>query len=333
MSNRVLSGIQSSGKLTLGNYIGALKQFPKFQDENELFIFVANMHAITVPQDKKEMQQNTIDLVAFYLASGLDIEKSTIFLQSDVFAHAQLGWIMQCHTYMGELQRMTQFKDKSEKADNIGVGLFAYPSLQAADILLYDPIYVPVGEDQKQHIELTRDLANRFNNKYGETFVVPQAMIIKEGARIMSLSEPTKKMSKSDPNFQKATIFLLDDEKTMIKKIKSATTDSIGKINYDVENQPGISNLLTIYANMKDIAIAQALELFKDESYATFKEAVAQAVVDELIPLQERYKEIIENNLVEQALTIGKEKANQIAYKKVMKVQDKLGLNLKKKKK
>jgi len=331
--SRILSGIQSSGKLTLGNYIGALQQFAKLQEDNELFIFVANMHAITVPQNKLEMQRNTIDLVAFYLASGLDVEKTTIFLQSDVFAHAQLGWIMQCHTYMGELQRMTQFKDKSEKADNIGVGLFAYPSLQAADILIYDPIYVPVGEDQKQHIELTRDLANRFNNKYGETFVVPEALIVKEGARIMSLSEPTKKMSKSDENHQKATIFLLDDEKTIIKKIKSATTDSIGKVNYDVENQPGISNLLTIYAAINDISVNEAETKFKDSSYADFKEAVAQAVVNVLVPLQERYKHVIENNLVEEALTIGKERANQIAYKKVMKVQDKLGLNLKKKKK
>lgn len=330
--DRALSGIQSSGKLTLGNYIGALKQFVKLQDEYEMFVFVANLHAITVPQVKKELQENTINLVAFYLASGLDYNKTTIFLQSDVFAHAQLGWIMQCHTYMGELQRMTQFKDKSAKYDNIGEGLFAYPSLMAADILLYDPVFVPVGEDQSQHLELTRDLANRFNNRYGETFTVPKTKLVEEGAKIMSLADPTKKMSKSDPAGDKGCIYLLDDAKTIMKKIKSATTDSLSKVNYDVENQPGISNLLTIYAAIKDMKVKEALEIFKDYNYADFKEAVGQALVDELIPLQERYQYVLDNNLVEEALTIGRERASIIANKKVWKVQDRIGLNLKKKK-
>ncbi|WP_423364446.1 tryptophan--tRNA ligase [Mycoplasma sp. P36-A1] len=330
---RALSGIQSSGKLTLGNYIGALKQFVKLQDEFEMYVFVANLHAITVPQVKKELQENTINLVAFYLASGLDTSKSTIFLQSDVFAHAQLGWIMQCHTYMGELSRMTQFKDKSSKYENVGAGLFAYPSLMAADILLYDPVFVPVGEDQTQHIELARTLAERFNNKYGDTFTVPQIKLVKEGTRVMSLSDPTRKMSKSDPAGDKSCIYLLDDEKTIIKKIKSATTDSVAKVNYDPENQPGISNLLTIYAAMKDISAKEALAIFKDYNYADFKSAVAQAVVDELIPLQERYHAVLENNLVEEALLKGAEHANKVGFKKVMKVQDRIGLNLKKKKK
>jgi tryptophanyl-tRNA synthetase len=329
--DRVISGIQSSGRQTLGNYIGALKQFTKFQDEYELFIFVANMHAITVPKDKKQLQQNTIDLVAFYLACGLDINKTNIFLQSDVFFYIQLGWILQCQTYMGELNRMTQFKDKSTKHNNIGVGLYTYPALQAADILLYDAKYVPVGQDQKQHIELARDLAIRFNNKYGETFVVPEAIIQEEGARIMSLVDPTKKMSKSDEN-DKATIYLLDDEKTIIKKIKSATTDSFGQIKYDTKNQPGIANLLTIFAALQDLSIKEAEAKFKDYNYADFKDAIAKSVCDILIPLQERYKEAIESGKVVDALTRGKEKANQIAYKKVMKVQDKLGLNLKRSK-
>lgn len=328
--NTALSGIQPSGRVTMGNYIGAIKQFIEMQEEFEMYIFVANLHSITVNQEKKELQDNTRDLVALYLACGLDINKTTIFLQSDVMPQAQLGWILQCHTYMGELSRMTQFKDKSAKnANNINVGLFAYPALMAADILIYDPEFVPVGEDQKQHLEITRDLALRFNNKYGETFIVPKPHIQKNGARIMSLSDPTKKMSKSDEN-EKGCIYLLDDEKTITKKIKVATTDNIGKVNYDVENQPGISNLLTIYSQFENITIEQAVELFKDANYATFKEAVAQSVCTHIRIIQERYQEVIENNLVEEALLIGKEKANKKAYKKLMKVQDRLGLNLKK---
>jgi tryptophanyl-tRNA synthetase len=265
MMDKIVSGIQSSGPLTLGNYIGAIKQFERLQDKFEPYIFVANLHAITTPMAKATLKQSTTDLVAFYLASGLDAKKTTIFLQSDVLMHAQLGWILQCHTHMGELSRMIQFKDKSSKQDKerISSGLFSYPTLMAADILLYDAKYVPVGDDQKQHLELTRDLATRFNNKYGKTFVVPKPLIVKEGARIMSLSEPTQKMSKSSSS-PKGCIYLLDNEKTIINKVKSATTDSIGKINYDVKKQPGISNLLVIYAQLEDLTIKESLSHFKN---------------------------------------------------------------------
>ena len=326
---RALSGITPSGKLTLGNYLGAIKEFVKMQNEFEMYVFVSNLHSLTVEQEKKSRLKNTIDLVAFYLASGLDLTKTTIFLQSDVLMHAQLGWIMQCHTYMGELSRMTQFKDKSQKhSDNINVGLFTYPALMAADILLYDPKYVPVGEDQRQHVELTRNLAERFNNKYGDTFVVPELHLTKSGAKIMSLSNPSKKMSKSDDEADRGCIYLLDDAKTIAKKIKSATTDSIGKINFDEINQPGISNLLTIYAAITRKDIEAVTTMFKDYNYADFKEAVAEVVVTELMQLQERYHEIIKNNEVEKALLLGKEKATIVAGKKLMKVQRKLGLNI-----
>ncbi|MDR3215227.1 MAG: tryptophan--tRNA ligase [Bacilli bacterium] len=326
---RALSGITPSGKLTLGNYLGAMKLFVKMQEMYEMYIFVSNLHSLTLEQEPLSRKKNTKDLVAFYLASGLDINKTTIFLQSDVLMHAQLGWIMQCHTYMGELARMTQFKDKSTKhSDNINVGLFTYPPLMVADILLYDPVYVPVGEDQRQHVELTRDLALRFNNKYGETFVVPELLLTKNGAKIMSLADPTKKMSKSDDAGDKGCIYLLDDAKTITKKIKSATTDSIGKVNFDEEQQPGISNLLTIYAAIEDISIKEAEELFKDYNYADFKERVAQVVVQELSALQASYHDIIKNDDVEKALNNGKEQASKIAYKKLMKVHKKIGLGI-----
>ncbi|MDR1781560.1 MAG: tryptophan--tRNA ligase [Bacilli bacterium] len=326
---RALSGITPSGKLTLGNYLGAIKEFVKMQDEFEMYIFVSNLHSLTIEQERNSRKKNTRDLVAFYLASGLDLSKTTIFLQSDVLMHAQLGWIMQCHTYMGELSRMTQFKDKAQKhSDNINVGLFTYPPLMVADILLYDPKYVPVGEDQRQHVELTRDLAQRFNKKYGDTFVVPELHLTKSGAKIMSLANPTKKMSKSDDESEKGCIYLLDDAKTITKKIKSATTDSIGKINYDEVNQPGISNLLTIYAAITQEDIKSVTNKFKDYNYGDFKEEVAKVVVKELSQLQERYHHIIDNNEVEKALELGKEKALKVAYKKLMKVHKKLGLGI-----
>ena len=233
---RMVSGIKPTGELTLGNYIGALRNFVKYQDDYELFVFIANLHCITVPIDPKELRKNLKDAIALYLACGLDPEKCTIFLQSDVFEHAQLGWIMTCMSYMGELGRMTQFKEKTSNATNesISTGLFVYPPLMAADILLYDANYVPVGEDQKQHVELTRDLAQRFNNRYSETFVVPEPLIAQVGARIMSLSDPSKKMSKSEES-NKGCIYLLDDLKAARKKIMSAVTDMVGKVNYDKE--------------------------------------------------------------------------------------------------
>lgn len=326
---RALSGITPSGKLHLGNYIGAIQQFIKMQDEFEMYIFVSNLHSLTVHQEKKDRKKFTYDLVAFYLASGLDTNKTNIFLQSDVMQHAQLAWIMQCNTYMGELSRMTQYKDKSTKhSDNLNVGLFTYPDLMAADILMYDPKYVPVGEDQRQHIELARDVATRFNNKYGETFVIPEIHITEGGAKIMSLSDPTKKMSKSDDPKDRGCIYLEDDEKTITKKIKSATTDSIGEINYDTEKQPGISNLLVIYSQMTGLSIEESEEKFKDFNYADFKEEVAKAVCNHLANLQEKYRYVVENNLVEKALSEGCEKASIVAGKKLQKVEKKLGLSI-----
>lgn len=327
---RALSGITPSGKLHIGNYIGAIQQFIKMQEEFEMFIFVSNLHSLTITQEKEDRERNTRDLVAFYLASGLDIKKTSIFLQSDIAAHAQLAWIIQCCTYMGELSRMTQYKDKSQKhTENINVGLFTYPCLMVADILLYDPVFVPVGEDQRQHVELTRDIAIRFNNKYGDTFVVPEIHITKGGAKIMSLTEPTKKMSKSDDEKDRGCIYLLDDRKTIIKKIKSATTDSLNKVAYDEENQPGITNLLNIYTQFSHLSIEEALEKFKDYGYGDFKNEVANEVADKIEALQERYQYVLDNNLVEEALQVGFEKANVVGSKKVQEVQDKLGINLK----
>ena len=265
MAERILTGIKPTGSLTLGNYIGVLKNLPKAIERGESFIFIADLHALTLPIDPEVLRQNSIDLACFYLAAGLDPNKATLFLQSSVSAHAELNAIFQNYLYMGELSRMTQFKDKASKMKEsaIGLGLFAYPVLMASDIVLYDATIVPVGEDQVQHVEITRDLVNRFNNRYGDILQMPKAEIRKVGARIMSLSDPTKKMSKSDP---KGDIFLKDDLKTIRKKIMSAVTDSGSEIKYDVENKPGISNLLTIYAALKDISIEFAVTF----SFKTF---------------------------------------------------------------
>ncbi|MDL2276857.1 tryptophan--tRNA ligase, partial [Breznakia sp. OttesenSCG-928-G09] len=275
---KCLSGIKPTGRLTLGNYIGAIRQFVNLQDEYEMYIFIANLHAITEAQDAKELKQNTKDLIALYLACGLDPQKVTLFLQSDVLEHAELGWVMICNSYMGELNRMTQYKDRSAKKEsNITAGLFTYPSLMAADILLYDADVVPVGVDQKQHVELCRDLANRFNHAHGETFVVPEPVVAKVGAKIMSLQTPTKKMSKSEEN-QKGCIYLLDEPAVARKKIMSAVTDSIGIVQYDLENQPGISNLLTIQSTLSGESIEEIVSKFEDKGYGDFKKYVGETV-------------------------------------------------------
>ena len=327
---RMLSGIKPTGKLTLGNYIGAIRNFLKYQDEYEMFVFIANLHSITVPQDKLELKKNTYDLAALYLACGLDPEKTTLFLQTDVPEHANLGFVMTCHTYMGELNRMTQYKDKVQKLEDqsIGVGLFTYPTLMAADILLYDPQYIPVGHDQKQHVELTRDLANRFNNRHGETFVVPQPLVAKTGARIMSLSNPTKKMSKSDDPTDKGCIYLLDDPKVARKKIMSAVTDTGMEIKYDVENKPGISNLMTIMSCLTDISLEDIEQKYVGCNYGTFKKDLADIIENFLVDLQAKYKEICDQKIVNKILEEGAQKARRIAYKKLMKVYKKLGLTL-----
>jgi tryptophanyl-tRNA synthetase len=264
---RLVSGIKPTGGLTLGSYIGAIKQFIELQNNYESYVFVADMHAITVPQIKDELQRNIKDMVAIYLACGLDPKHTTIYIQSENPYHAQLSWILGCHTYLGELNRMTQFKDKNQKdgGSNLSCGLFTYPVLMASDIVLYDADIVPVGEDQKQHVELTRNIAERFNNKYGYTFKVPKPIIPKEGARIKDLQNPTKKMSKSDDD-HRGCILLLDEEDAIRKKIMSAVTDSDNKIYFDEENKPGISNLMTIYATLNNMTIKEVEQKFEDSN-------------------------------------------------------------------
>lgn len=325
---KMLSGIKPSGRLTLGNYIGAIRKFVEYQDEYELYVFIANLHAITVAQDKAELKKNTKDLIALYLACGLDPKKVTIFLQSDVHEHAELGWILTCNSYMGELQRMTQYKDKTAKGETgITAGLFTYPSLMAADILLYDADYVPVGIDQKQHVELTRNLAERFNNRYGETFVIPEPVVAKVGAKIYSLQNPTKKMSKSEEN-PKGTIDLLDEPSLARKKVMSAVTDSLGIIQYDPENQPGISNLLTILSSLNGESIESIVNRYEGKGYGEFKKEVGQQVFDFLADLQKRYNEIIASGMAEQVIKEGNEKASFIAKKKLSKVKRKIGFEV-----
>lgn len=325
---RMLSGIKPTGRLTLGNYIGAISQFVKYQDEYELYIFIANQHAITVPIEAKELRQNTKDLVALYLASGLDPEKVTIFLQSDVSAHAKLGWVMTCMSYMGELQRMTQYKDKTAKGETgITAGLFTYPSLMAADILLYDAKYVPVGIDQKQHVELARNLAERFNNRYCDTFVIPEPLMTTVGQKIYSLQDPTKKMSKSETN-PKGTIDLLDDPSAARKKIMSAVTDSLGIIQYDPEHQPGLANLLTIQSVLSQEPIDSIVNRFQGKGYGELKREIGQTVYDFLSDLQAKYKDVLDRKIVDQVLQNGAQKASSIANKKIQKVYRKVGFTI-----
>ena len=329
---RLISGIQPSGNITLGNYLGAIKNFLKYQDDSsidDILVFIADLHAITVPQDKTALRANIKSLAALYIACGLDPNKVKIFIQSEVPAHTALGWIMQCNGYIGELERMTQFKDKKERqVAGVTSGLLTYPALMAADILLYDADIVPTGQDQKQHLELTRNLAERFNSKYGETFVVPTPVIAKSGAKIMSLSEPTKKMSKSDPN-PKAYIALLDDINVAKKKIKSAVTDSDGKIKFDEENKPGISNLLTIYSCVANITIEELEEKYKDSNYATFKEDLANVVGELLTSIQSKYNTLLKSKELDEILDQGRDYANYLANKKINKIYNKVGLGRK----
>ncbi len=327
---RMLSGVKPSGRLTLGNYIGAIRHFVSYQEDYELFIFIANMHAITVQNDPQELKKNTRDLIALYMACGLDPEKTTLFLQSDLPQHTELGWILTCHSYMGELQRMTQYKDKCAKQETgITAGLFTYPALMAADILMYDADYVPVGVDQKQHVELARNLAERFNHRYGDTFIVPEPVVAEVGAKIMSLQNPTKKMSKSESN-PKGTIDLLDEPSVARKKIMSAITDSLGIIQYDPENQPGLANLLTILSSLTNESIDSIVKRYQGKGYGDLKKEVGQAVYDFLSELQVKYQAIIASGKIDEIIQNGNEKAGKIAYKKVAKVKRKLGLSIQK---
>ena len=324
----IFSGIQPSGTITLGNYIGALKQFVELQDEYNCYFCIVDQHAITVPQDPIVLRKNIRSLAALYLAVGLDPEKATLFIQSEVPAHAQAAWMMQCISYIGELERMTQFKDKSAGKDAVSAALLTYPPLMVADILLYSADLVPVGEDQKQHLELTRDLAERFNKKYNDIFTIPEVRIPKVGARIMSLQDPSKKMSKSDPN-QKGFISMLDEPKQIEKKIKSAITDSEGIVRFDIENKPGVSNLLSIYSIVSGKTIAELETLYEGKGYGAFKGDLAEVIINALSPIQQKYNELMESNELDEILDRGSEKARLVADKMVSKMERAMGLGRK----
>jgi len=324
---RILSGIQPSGALTLGNYVGALRNWVELQKEDvyESFYMIADLHSITVRQVPADLRKNSMDLLALFIACGLDAEKEPIFFQSHVPAHAQLGWVLDCYTYMGELSRMTQFKDKSKKhEDNINAGLFTYPSLMAADILLYQADLVPVGHDQKQHLELTRDLAVRFNSNYSDTFKVPDPYIPKTGARIMSLQNPKQKMSKSDPN-ENSYILMLDPIDKVVKKIKRAVTDSDAIVKRG-EGKEGVENLMSIYSAVTSKTFDEIELEFEGKGYGDFKSAVADAVAAELAPIQERYYDLMKNkDYLESVYKNGAERANYVAEKTLRKVYKKVG--------
>ena len=323
--DRILSGIKPTGQLTLGNYIGAIKNFSRVQYDGDPFIFIADLHALTLPIDPEVLRNNSRDIAAYYLAAGLDPKHATIFLQSDVSTHSELAIILQNYLYMGELSRMTQFKDKSQKMkeEAIGLGLFAYPVLMAADIVLYDAKHIPVGEDQVQHVELARDLVKRFNNRYGEILTMPKAEVVKVGARIMSLSDPTKKMSKSDP---KGDIYLSDTLEVMRKKIMSAVTDLGHEVKYDPENKPGISNLMTIMSALSGKSYEEIEKEFEGKGYGDFKRAVADVVVNEMGPFKARYEEIISSGQVDKVLAEGAKKAYEASKVVLTRVQKAVGL-------
>jgi tryptophanyl-tRNA synthetase len=324
---RVLSGIQPSGQLTLGNYIGAITNFVKLQHVHKCFFMVVDLHAITVPQEPDALREQTESVAALFIAAGIDPAKAAVFLQSHVPAHAELGWIMTTLTYMGELERMTQFKDKSQGKDAVGAGLFTYPALMAADILLYNAHLVPVGDDQKQHLELTRDLAQRFNHRYGELFIAPEPYIPEVGARVMSLDDASKKMSKSNPN-PGSFIAMLDRPETIRKKISRAVTDSGREIKYDPVQKPEVSNLISIYAQCANISVAEVEAKYEGQGYGPFKKDLAECVVDTLAPMQQRYEEIRASGEIRTILQKGAEEAGEIARVTLEKVKQQMGFLL-----
>ena len=321
----LFSGMQATGTLTLGNYLGALKNWLNLCDDYECFYSVVDLHSITIRQDPAELRRKARNLLMLYIAAGLDPEKNCIYFQSHVSGHAELAWILNCFTYMGELNRMTQFKDKSAKhADNINAGLFTYPVLMAADILLYQADVVPVGKDQLQHLEITRDIANRFNSIYGDVFTIPEPYLGKAGAKIMSLQDPTKKMSKSDEN-PNASIYLMDDRDTIIRKFKRAVTDSEARIRY-CEEQPGVSNLIEIYGAGTGKSFEEVEKEFEGKGYGDFKLAVGEAVADLLTPLQSRFNELsADKAYIDKIIKDNAEKADYYATKTLRKVQKKVG--------
>ena len=323
---RILSGIQPSGTPTLGNYIGAMRNWKLLEDEYDCLYMIADLHAITVRQEPAKLRAQSIQLLALLLAIGLDPEKNILFFQSHVHQHAEMNWLLNCYTYMGEMSRMTQFKDKSAKnADNINAGLFTYPCLMAADILLYQPDYVPVGEDQKQHVELTRDIAHRFNTIYGDVFKMPEPYIGKIGARVMSLTSPENKMSKSDkdPN---GCVYLMDKPEVMLKKFKRAVTDSETCVRYDPANKPGIANLMQIYSAATGADFAAIEREFEGHGYGDFKTAVGEAVVELCRPIREEANRLLQDKAyLESVYRAGAEKAGYIANKTLRKVYKKVG--------
>ncbi len=321
----IFSGMQATGNLTLGNYLGALKNWVELADEYMTFYCVVDLHSITVRQNPAEFRKHARDLLTLYIAAGLDPEKNCIYYQSHVPNHAELGWILDCYTYVGELERMTQYKDKAAKhADNINAGLLTYPSLMAADILLYQAEYVPVGADQKQHLELARTLAERFNNVYGDVFTVPDIWLGKTGRKIMSLQDPEKKMSKTDEN-PNASIYLMDDPDTIRRKFRRAVTDSVGEVRY-TEKQPGIRNLIDIYCSCTGKSTEECEKEFEGQGYGTFKEAVGESVVGVLKPLQDRFAELsADKDYIDRMILQNDEKAMYYSEKTMRKVRKKMG--------
>ena len=325
----LFSGIQPSGIPTLGNYIGALKQFGEVQEDYDCFFCIVDQHAITIPQDRLKLRKQTRQLAAIYLASGIDPEKSTLFIQSEVPAHVQASWMLTTISSIGELERMTQFKDKAVKqTEGIPAGLLTYPPLMAADIVIYNTNIVPVGDYQKQHIELTRNLVDRFNSRYNDVLVKPEIRMPKVGGRVMSLQDPTKKMSKSDDN-QKNYISLLDEPNVGAKKIKSAVTDSDGIIKFDRDNKPGISNLLSIYSSLTDKTIDELQTQYKDSNYGEFKSDLAEIVKDFLVQFQEKYEYYFNSDELDTILDNGREKAQKASFKTLKKMEKAMGLGRK----
>lgn len=327
MAKRVFSGVQPTGNIHLGNYLGALKQFVELQEENDCIYCIVDMHSITVPQDPEELRKHTLDVAALYLSVGVDPKKSIVFVQSDVSAHAELSWILTCNAYTGELSRMTQFKQKNKGRESAPAGLFTYPILMAADILVYDTNVVPVGNDQKQHIELCRDIAIRINNKYKKTFVVPEGRFLKEGARIMALDDPTNKMSKSAENIH-SRISLLDDEAKIKKSIMKATTDSEGVVRFDPAEKAGISNLLNIYSALSGEPVDKIVDNFKNKGYGDFKKELVGVTTEALKPIQQRFNEIRESQELLDTLKNGAQRASEIATPVLERVKDTFGLGL-----
>ncbi|MCI0183696.1 Tryptophan--tRNA ligase [Acidibacillus sp. S0AB] len=322
---RVFSGIQPTGQITLGNYLGALKQFVNVQHTSDAFYCVVDLHAITVPQDPKQLRERILDLTSLYIAVGLDPTQSTLFVQSDVAEHSELGWILQCVAHMGELSRMTQYKEKSDGKDSVTVGLFTYPTLMAADILLYQSSFVPVGDDQKQHLELTRDIAERFNARFGKTFTLPEVLMLKQGARIMSLDDPSNKMSKSNPNPQ-SRIEMLDPPDLIRKKMSRAVTDSDREVRYDPKLKPAVSNLLTIYSLSANKSIEEIEHDYQGKGYGDFKKDLAEILVAMLDPIQKRYAEVRNSGEIEGILARGAERARIAAKPTLDLVKRQVGL-------